>query len=265
MTFADIPASTWFTYSDGSCTYDTHCGPWACQLGTCIAPELIGRSIPSRSNFAYYDSSCSNNQQCGQWSCIDGWCRDPMYASNYSPNPNGTGMALNGGGYGYGYGYGYRYGYGYGYPSYGYGYGYYGTPPNPLTYYGYGGPSYFYGGPSYGYGSSYCSTHSECSPGNFCQYPGTCVPGDGSVEFDSSGMPASTWFANPDGSCTYDDECGPWMCSTAGQCDTPQAVGRSMQSSSQYYYDDSSCNSDSECGAWICSNGWCTEPGYASP
>ena len=78
-------------------------------------------------------------------------------------------------------------------------------------------------------------------------------------------MDASLYFANADGKCAYDNECGPWMCSPFGECQPPNVVGRQMQTVGDYYYYDTSCNSDSECGDWTCLDGWCTQPGYGGP
>ena len=105
MTFADLPAANYFTYTDGSCNYDTDCGPWACVSGWCTTPETAGRPVYPRANYAYYDTSCGGPQDCGALSCIQGWCRSPQFASTFNgsgggPTNNGTGMtAYNGTGY----------------------------------------------------------------------------------------------------------------------------------------------------------------------
>ena len=88
ITFADINASPYFAYTDGSCNYDTDCGPWACMAGWCTTPEAAGRPIYPRANYTYYDTSCGAPTDCGALQCIDGWCRSAQFANAW----NGTGQ-----------------------------------------------------------------------------------------------------------------------------------------------------------------------------
>lgn len=109
-----------------------------------------------------------------------------------------------------------------------------------------------------------CLAHADCDTADSACVLGACVPGALYERMDVAPILAQQWFANPDGTCAYDEECGPWMCA-AGQCVTPDQAGRQMPARAEFRYWDTSCLRDEDCGAWTCLSGWCTEPAYGNP
>lgn len=250
MTFTDFDGFLWYSYSDGSCNYDTDCGPHVCYSGWCSPPEQANRALPNRDEFEYYDSSCSSNADCPMgrgWICQGGWCGDPLYLYQHSPDPFGEGIATNGELNGYEDPH-------YEDPHY------YEDPYYQDPYYEdpYGQDSYY--GPTIS-----CTMNSQCGPGSACVQPGTCQSGLLMMPMNVESITASGHYTNLDGKCEYDNECGPWMCSTFGYCSSPDGVGRVMQSYESYTYFDTSCLTDNDCGGWTCITGWCTDPNYAGP
>lgn len=108
-----------------------------------------------------------------------------------------------------------------------------------------------------------CLRNDECDDGKIC-LAGACTERDGESPLDVSLLNASQWFVYEDGTCAYDDECGPWVCDDGG-CADHDTAGRTPPSHDEFRYFDGSCNYRSDCGPWTCANGWCTQPGYASP
>jgi hypothetical protein len=107
-----------------------------------------------------------------------------------------------------------------------------------------------------------CLRNDECAATQFCLL-GMCGTADGTAPLDVAEVNAEQWFSEPEGSCSYDTECGPWMCFD-GQCVPPQQTNRAMLARQEFRYFDGSCNFSSDCGPWSCADGWCTQPGYAS-
>ncbi len=107
-----------------------------------------------------------------------------------------------------------------------------------------------------------CLRSDEC-PGNEYCVLGMCGSADGAAALDVSEVNAEQWFAS-DGYCTYDTECGPWLCFD-GFCVSPEETNRPMLPRDEFRYFDGSCNFSSDCGPWSCADGWCTQPGYSSP
>jgi hypothetical protein len=108
-----------------------------------------------------------------------------------------------------------------------------------------------------------CLRNDECDRGSIC-LAGACAERSGEEPLDVSQLNASQWFTNEDGSCQYDDQCGPWVCHE-GVCTTYVDAERTPLSHDSFRYFDGSCNFRTDCGAWTCADGWCTQPGFASP
>lgn len=199
---SEINASQWFTYEDGSCSYDTDCGPWMCEDGVCVAFNETERHVPGRREFRYFDGSCNFSSDCGPWSCADGWCTEPGYESPSSlraPDEN---------------------------------------PPSGIS----------------------CLSDNQCPEGGDCLFPGQCVAGAADERMTFVDVAAREWFANDDGSCTGDTECGPHVCHD-GRCSAPELVGVDLPERSEFHFFDASCSDDEHCGPWNCDDsGWCQHP-----
>ena len=108
-----------------------------------------------------------------------------------------------------------------------------------------------------------CLRNDACSGGELCVL-GMCKLADGSLSLDLSGINAAQWFVYDDGQCSYDTDCGPWMCSE-GACVAPNDTNRPTPAHAEFRYFDGSCNLTTDCGPWSCADGWCTQPGFESP
>ncbi len=108
-----------------------------------------------------------------------------------------------------------------------------------------------------------CGKHEQCRAGHACVV-GRCEAGRLDEAMDVSEINASQWFVYGDGSCDYDNECGPWMC-FEGVCATPETTHRPMLPRRNFRYWDTSCHVSDDCGPWECADGWCTQPGFVSP
>lgn len=109
-----------------------------------------------------------------------------------------------------------------------------------------------------------CLEHADCPSGVACVL-GVCGRADFNAPMDVSGIDASQWFTYSDGTCVFDDDCGPWMCGDNFVCVLPRTAGRVMPPRRDFRFWDTSCSVNTDCGSsWVCSNGWCTDPIYAS-
>lgn len=108
-----------------------------------------------------------------------------------------------------------------------------------------------------------CLKHDDCRGDNLCVV-GVCEPAsaDGPVALED--VAASQWFSDPDGFCSFDNECGPWLC-VHDECVPPSTDDRQLPPLSAFRYWDTSCVAAADCGPWLCADGWCTQPGFVSP
>lgn len=74
MSVEDINGALLFANESGFCTWDSDCGPWACNEDMCMSPQEAGRELLSRGSYRYYDASCQSHDDCGEWFCANGWC-----------------------------------------------------------------------------------------------------------------------------------------------------------------------------------------------
>lgn len=111
--------------------------------------------------------------------------------------------------------------------------------------------------------SGACLKHEDCAASELCIL-GRCSSDAGTEPVDVSAIQAAQWFADSDGYCEFDNECGPWMC-FHGECVVPEVANRRMLPAGEYRYWDTSCYAADDCGPWICADGWCTQPGFVSP
>lgn len=106
-----------------------------------------------------------------------------------------------------------------------------------------------------------CARHAQCPDGRFC-VEARCER-DGSAPVDAEGWAAATYFVDDDGYCSFDHECGPWVCDD-GSCVSPEAAGRPLPARRDFAYWDTSCRDVAHCpDDWVCVRGWCADAAYA--
>lgn len=200
---SDVLAQQWFTYEDGSCSYDNECGPWMCFAEVCVEPERASRPMLPRRDYRYWDTSCYLADDCGAWICADGWCTQPGFVS-----PSAV-LAPH---------------------------------SDPET------------------GTS-CLGDNECPEGADCVFPGICRPLAAAEQMTFAELGGLTWYADSDGACASDSECGPHAC-VDGFCVAQELADRPRPVRRDFFYYDASCSTDDHCGSWVCIDGWCNDPAY---
>ena len=103
----------------------------------------------------------------------------------------------------------------------------------------------------------HCAQHSQCRENQAC-IMGTCESGRLNEPIAYGEIFAEQWFSFPDGRCSSDMQCGPWICE-ADQCVTPEQTTRDLPNRSELSYFDGSCNTNEDCGSWGCYEGWCRD------
>lgn len=77
ISYLDIDGAPYFAWDDGSCNYDSDCGPWVCHTGWCMRPEYAGVPTPDHADIRWFDGSCTGDDDCGAWICVREFCEDP--------------------------------------------------------------------------------------------------------------------------------------------------------------------------------------------
>ena len=106
-----------------------------------------------------------------------------------------------------------------------------------------------------------CLADNQCPEEADCVFPGYCQADAAEQTMTFVELGAINWYANGDGSCLDDTECGPHACE-AGWCVAQDMTDRPRPPRRNFFYYDASCSDDSHCGTWVCRGGWCHDPAY---
>lgn len=234
MTWADIPSTAMRFYVDGSCNFDTDCGPHVCLDGWCRPHELAGRNVPLRRDLRFFDGSCIDSLDCGPWECHDGYCREPGTADDFRGNPDSGGQAASGG---------------VGFGAIG-GALIEGDMWGDYDFENEGGLGLYGFGVGAGAG---CLANEDCGEDEVCAYPGYCEAGIADLPFDLYEL--EPYVSNLEPVCFDDVDCGPWQC-VDNACEVPSWADQTPARRDIRYYD-SSCSGDDDCGSFSCEDGWC--------
>lgn len=109
-----------------------------------------------------------------------------------------------------------------------------------------------------------CLADTECGAGGDCVFPGFCHPNTADEPMTFVRLGGISWYADPDGACTHDAECGPHAC-VDGWCGPQEFHDRPRPPRSNFLYYDASCSDDAACGTWICAGGFCQDPAFYTP
>lgn len=109
-----------------------------------------------------------------------------------------------------------------------------------------------------------CERHDDCDDGAAC-VERVCIDGAADAPLALAGVEASVWFDDPNGTCRWDSECGPWAC-VDRRCVAPETTDRyaSVQRTDFVWWD-GSCRTGADCGPWLCADNFCVAPGHVAP
>ncbi len=108
-----------------------------------------------------------------------------------------------------------------------------------------------------------CAMHEQCDDGEACVM-GTCTGGRLREPMSVEDITATQWYRHDDGSCRFDEDCGPWVCDE-GACVSPEAAGITLPPRADFAFWDLSCRASDDCGDWYCIEGFCNAPDRLSP